>query len=51
MDPYSLKALGDQKIAEDRVYGQQEQSAYDGPSNRPATVRCCCSIGRATVWR
>lgn len=33
------------------VYGQQEQSAYNGYSNPPATTRCCCSTGRVTAWR
>ncbi len=33
------------------VYGQQEQSAYNGHFESTAITRCCCSIGRATVWR
>jgi len=32
------------------VYGQRGQSAYNGTLNRPATIRCSCSTGRATVW-
>jgi hypothetical protein len=32
------------------VYGQQEQSAYNGHFESSCYPPCCCSIGRATVW-
>ena len=33
------------------VYGQQEQSAYNGHFESSCYHRCCCSIARVTVWR
>lgn len=33
------------------VYGQQELSATTATSSRPAIIRCCYSIGRATAWQ
>ena len=33
------------------VYGQQEDSAYNGHLSPPTIIRCCCSIASATAWR
>jgi hypothetical protein len=33
------------------VYGEQEQSAYNGHFESTCITPCCCSIARVTVWR
>ena len=33
------------------VYGQQENSAYNGHFESTAITRYCYSIGKATAWR
>lgn len=33
------------------VYGEQENSAYNGRFESTCITRCCCSIARATAWR
>jgi len=41
----------DMDSTEVAVYGQQEESAYNGHFESTVTIHCCCSTARATVWR
>jgi hypothetical protein len=47
----SRRVVLDLDSTEIPVYGQQEQSAYNGHFEATCYHRCCCLIGRTTVWR
>ena len=46
--PY--RTVLDMDSTEIPVYGEQEQSAYNGHFESPAITHCCCSAAKATVW-
>jgi hypothetical protein len=44
-----IRVVLDLDSTEIPVYGQQEQSAYNGTSSQPVITRCYCSTGRETA--